>query len=187
MSPSPYRNLTISGKIGVGSTTLYNSLKEKLAPLGWTFFSGGEFMRDYAITNHLIDKNGPHHPATAYSDEVDIKMDTEMARRLKEESKLAIEADLAGFMARDIPHVLRILLVCDDILRIDRLVNRDHMTVDEAKQHIKNRERINTEKWTRLYGKYHYWDPKFYTLVIDTYRSSPHETLNQVLRELDIA
>ncbi len=56
-----FRNITISGRVGAGSSTLLSELKEYLEPQGWEFFSGGEFMRQYAIDHGLIDKNDPKH------------------------------------------------------------------------------------------------------------------------------
>lgn len=49
-----YRNITISGGVGTGTTTLANLLKQKLEPMGWKFFNGGEFMRQYAIDKGLF-------------------------------------------------------------------------------------------------------------------------------------
>lgn len=184
-SSPKFRNITISGRVAVGSTTLFSNLKEKLSPLGWQFFSAGEFMRDYAIRKGLISKDSVnHHAATAYSDEFDREVDGMMKKRLAEENQLVFEADLAGFMAQAIPGVLKILLVCDDALRIDRLVNRDKITIEEAKRHLRIREEENTKKWQGLYGNYDFWDPKFYDLVIDTYKHSPNETLEIVLEAI---
>jgi|DewCreStandDraft_4_1066084.scaffolds.fasta_scaffold00426_96 cytidylate kinase len=184
-SSSGFRNITISGKVAVGSTTLFNGLREKLSPLGWQFFSGGEFTREYAVKNNLFPKESrKHHAATVYSDEFDREVDTLIRKKLEEESHLVIESDLAGFNAQNIPSVLKILLVCDDALRIDRLVNRDNITIEEAKKHLKIREEENTKKWQRLYGRYDFWDPKFYDLIIDTYKHSPIETLNLVLDKI---
>lgn len=180
-----FRNLTISGKVAVGSTTLFKGLKEVLSPQGWQFFSVGSFTRDYAVKHHLFPKESKnHHSATVYSDDFDRYVDNLVKTKLKQENKLAIEADLAGFFARGIPEVLKILLVCDDVLRVDRLVNRDQITVEEAKHHLKMREEENLRKWQRLYGKYDFWDNKYYDLTIDTYRHSPKETLKLVLQAL---
>ena len=43
-----YKNITISGLPGAGSTTLLFRLKKELDFEGWKGFSGGEFMRTYA-------------------------------------------------------------------------------------------------------------------------------------------
>lgn len=178
-----WRNITISGKAGAGSTTLLKNLKEKL--FGWTFFSGGEFMREYAIEHNLfLASNKSHHKATVYTDEFDREADGLMKKRLKNEHHLVIEADLAGFNAKDIPGVLKILLVCSDALRIDRIVNRDDITVEEAKRYLREREEENMAKWERLYGTRDFWNPNNYDVVIDTYTHGPTETVDEVLKVL---
>lgn len=181
-----YDNITISGGVAVGTSTLLSNLKRNIEPLGWSFFSGGEFMRDYAIKNGFFPENSKiHHKATVYSDGFDNKVDFGMRERLMKEKHIVLESWLSGFMARDIKNVLRVLLICsDEALRIDRVANRDSVTVEEAKIFIKEREEENFKKWRRLYGNYNFFDPKYYQLVIDTYTTGPMETLGKVLDKL---
>jgi cytidylate kinase len=74
--------------------------------------------------------------------------------------------------------------MCDDSLRIDRVVNRDNLTVEEAKKHLFEREQANLSKWKRMYGVEDFWDPKYYDIVINTYSHGPKETLDLVLQAL---
>lgn len=180
-----FRNITISGRIGAGSSTLLAEMKKYLEPQGWEFFSGGEFMRQYAIEHGLIDKNdAKHHYATAYPDDFDKQVDYGMKERLEKKEKQVLEADLAGFMARGIPGVLKILLVCHDDIRVDRVANRDNATIEEAKEHVFKVEEFNVNRWHNLYGDYDFWDPKNFDLVIDTYSHSKVETVDEVLGAL---
>ena len=174
-----YKNITITGKICTGTTTLSGSLLKKLQPLGWQYFNAGQFFRDYCKKHNI-----PLVESQFKSEELVKKVDYGIQEKLQKESKNIFEAWLAGFMARDILGVLKVLLVCDDVLRIDRLVNRDSLTVEEAKEHIKEREKKNFEKWSKLYQATDFWNPKHYDLVIDTYSNSKEETLNEVLNKL---
>jgi cytidylate kinase len=74
--------------------------------------------------------------------------------------------------------------MCDDALRIDRVVNRDNLTVEDAKRHLWDREEANLTKWKRMYGVTDFWDPKHYDLIINTYSHGPKETLDLVLQAL---
>ena len=74
--------------------------------------------------------------------------------------------------------------MCDDALRIDRIVNRDNLTVKEAKEHIREREKANIGKWKRMYKTEDFWDPKHYDLIINTYSHGPKETVDLVLQAL---
>ncbi|MBL7150707.1 cytidylate kinase family protein [Candidatus Microgenomates bacterium] len=181
-----YHNITISGKVGVGGTTLFDNLKTHLGPLGWKFFTAGEFMRKYAQEKGLFPKDAKeHHLATAYSDEFDKKVDYGMRERMQKKDNQVFEGWLAGFMAREVKGVLKVLLICSDMsVVIDRIVNRDSIAIEEAKAHIKEREEKNIQKWKRIYGEHDFYDPKQYDLVIDTYANSKEETLEKVLKEL---
>jgi cytidylate kinase len=143
-------------------------------------------MRDYAIRNNLIKAEDPlHHDATVYSDEFDKKVDNESRDRLLREDHIVIEAWLAGFFNKDNNAVLRVLLTCSqDNVRVDRLANRESISIMEAKKQMKLREETNFEKWQRLYGNYDFFDQKYYNLVIDTYTSGPIETAGKVLDAL---
>lgn len=184
-----YDNITISGGSGVGTSTLAKNLKPYLETQGWTFFSGGEFMRQYAIEHGLFSKdNKGHHNAEVYSDDFDKEIDFGMQKTLKEKKHQVMEAWLAGFFAKDIPTTLRVLLTCsNEAIRIDRIVNRDKVTIDEAKKLIKEREETNIKKWKRLYGDYDFFDPQYYHLIVDTYSSGPMETTGMVLDALGFA
>jgi len=181
-----YSSLAISGRPGAGRSTLLKNLRPNLEPLGWEFFSGGEWSRQHSISLGKHDPNDPkHHLATDYGDEVDYQIDQALREKIsKPETHMAVESWIAGWNARGLPHVLKVLLMCDDSLRIDRIVNRDNATVEEAKAHLREREEANIGKWKRLYGVADFWDPKYYDLVINTYSHGPGQTLELVLQAI---
>lgn len=181
-----YSSVAISGKPGAGRTTLLKNLKLFLEPLGWETFSGGEWARQFAIEGgkHRPD-DVSHHKATDYSDEIDRQIDVDMRKKLSDPRvHMAVESWIAGWNMRGLAHVLKVLLICDDALRIDRVVNRDAMTVEQAKMHLKEREEANLTKWKRMYGVDDFWDPRHYDLIINTYSHGRQETLDLVLQAL---
>lgn len=172
-----YRNITISGGVAVGKNTLHGGLKPFLEPKGWHFTSGGQLLRDFA-------KEYVQPLASLAPDEFHHQLD-DRTKNLLGEGNYVIEAWLAGFMARDSDDTLRILLTCEnDALRIDRVANRDKVTIEQAKTYIKEREEGNFKEWKRIYGDYEFFSPEYYHLVIDTYSSSPQETVENVLEKL---
>lgn len=174
-----YRIVTLSGKIGVGTTTLAHNL---IHVLNWKYVNAGEIQRQFDRT-HGIDEN--KQGALARSDQHERKIDDMTKSILQKEFHLIYEAWLAGFIATGISKVLKVLLICPhEDIRIDRVVNRDNITVEEAKRWIKQREEENIAKWKKLYGDFDFWDPKYYDLVIDTYHSGPMETMGKVLDKL---
>jgi len=172
-----YKNITISGGVAVGKNTLQENLKSYLQPQGFKFTSGGQLLRDFS-------REYVQPLASLAPDEFHHKLD-DRTKKLLEEGKYVIEAWLAGFMARDRDDTLRILLICShDSVRIDRVVNRDKVTIEKAKAYIKDREETNFREWKRIYGDHDFFDPKYYHLVIDTYSSGPNETVGKVLDKL---
>jgi cytidylate kinase len=183
-----YKNITISGGVASGKGTLAKNLTAYLSPLGWKNFSGSDlahkFAPEYYNPSHK-DAKRTHHSATAYDDDTDREIDRRITMMLEKEEKIIVDSWLAGFNARHLPHTLRVLLICSQKqIVIERIVNRDLCSIAEAKIHLQKRNHDNFTKWQRLYGKYDFFDPKFYTLVIDTYSSGPLETMGKVLDAL---
>ncbi len=181
-----YSSIAISGPPGAGRSTLLKNLKPVVEAMGWETFSGGDWARQFAIESGKHSASDPrHHKATDYGDEIDHQIDAAMREKLSNpDNHVALESWIAGWNMRGLPHVLKVLLMCDESLRIDRVVNRENITVDEAKQHLREREEANLEKWKRMYGVEDYWDPKYYDVVINTYANGPKETLTLVLQAL---
>ena len=195
-----YRNVTVSGLPTAGASTLGMALAKVL---GWEYFSGGDFMRQYAINKGLFDSSTTaHHDATIYSDKFDRQVDFGMRKTLKSKRGKILDSWISSFMAQGIDGTLKILVLCsNDALRVDRIVNRDNLTVEEAKRHIFEREKKNVEKWSRMYAKQWkewvvdtglvdeskptwFWYPELFDLTIDTYHNSKQETLKKALEKL---
>ncbi|MBI3981134.1 cytidylate kinase family protein [Candidatus Microgenomates bacterium] len=172
-----YKNITVSGLICTGTTTLSKLLAEKL---GWERHSTGELQREYSKKNKI-----PLEFASQRPDQYERGLDAMVYDMLKNQRNKIIEGWLTGYLARDLPDVFKILLVCNEALRIDRLVNRENLPVEEAKELLETREKENLEKWTRLYGN-DFWNPAKYDLVIDTYANSKEEALNKTLKALQV-
>lgn len=192
-----YKNITISGLPGAGSTTLGKHLAKHL---DFHFHSGGDFMRKYAIDMGYFDpKQSVHHSATAYPDDFDLKVDYQMRADIAEKRGFVYESWLSGFLAQQIEGTCKILVYCsDDAVRVDRIANRDDISIAEAKEHIFAREQKNLDKWINMYSKewgewvvkpgtlsksepIYFWRPELYDLAIDTYKLGKEETLEKAI------
>jgi cytidylate kinase len=197
-----YRNITVSGLPGSGSTTLLNRLREHpdLKFHGWSGFSGGEFMRAYAAEKGLLDQNGKlHHTAEAYGEDFDREVDMGMRARLEKEEHWILESWLSGFVAQQVKGTFKILMICSNTaVKVDRIVNRDTVTPEVALENMNHRYRTNVAKWRRMYKQeWHdwvvktgkatesdpidFWQANLYDIVIDTYSTNQSEALDLVI------
>lgn len=179
------RIITVSGRIASGATTLAKGLAKIL---NWKHIEGGEvFWEEVRQRMHLSTKDTNMRP-----DEEDQLFDAELKRILGEDTHIVLETKLAGFNAQGIAGVFKILVVCDNSsgedqpqIRIDRLVNREGISVDEAKEEVLVREANDLAKWRKLYAggdpTWVYWDKTYYDLVINTYDHNQEETLHIAL------
>lgn len=181
------RNITISGRIASGASTLATHLCEKL---NWEFLNGGKLFRKFSAELGLNIIQTSTRP-----DKFDLEYEEKIKKLLKEGSRNVIQSHLAGFDAQGIKGVFKILTVCEDAegidkaeIRIDRLVNRDGKKVEDAKQEILERETQNLEKWRRLYADNNadwvYWDKKYYDLVVNTFSHNAEESVQIVLKAI---
>jgi len=174
-----FKNITVSGQIATGTSTLAQNL---VSVLDWQYINIGSLQREFD-RKHNIEEN--KQGAASRSDDHERGMEEMTKQKLTNEKNLVYEAWLSGFIAREIPGILKVLTICsEESIRIDRVVNRDNLSVEQAKSWIKQRESENISKWQKLYGKYNFWDPKYYDIVVDTYSSGPIETLGKVLDKL---
>lgn len=182
------RLITVSGRIASGSTTLAKRLAQIL---NWRHVEGGEIFWE-AIRQKLgLDpKDTGLRP-----DDTDQAFEQYQKRLLETDEHIVLETKLAGFNAQNIQGVFKILVICTDEngedqtnIRIDRLVNREGMTIEKAKEEVLVREKNDIEKWQRLYADSNdawvYWDERYYDLVINTYSHDKEQTVDLALAAL---
>lgn len=181
------RNVTISGRIGSGQTTLATHLAKKL---DWQLLEGGELFEKIHKELSLSELEVGKRP-----DKFDLEYEERIKKMLREESHHIIQSHLSGFDAQGIDGVFKILLVVEDDsgkdkkeVRVDRLVNSRGISVEEAKEEAVVREQRNLEKWRRLYANndsnWVNWDKKYYDLVINTYSHNADQTLKTALEAI---
>lgn len=181
------KNITVSGRIGSGQTTLATGLAEIL---GWDLLEGGALFEKIHDDLKMSELDVNSRP-----DDFDLSYEERIKKMLKDESNKIVQSHLAGFDAQGIPEVYKILVVCEDNegndktdIRIDRLVNRRGISIDDAKHEVMVREMGNLEKWRRLYAgndeNWVYWDKKYYDLIINTYSHNQEETLRVALEAM---
>ncbi len=183
------RNITISGRIGSGQTTLATKLADKL---GWELLEGGALFEKIHKELNMSELEVSKRP-----DKFDLEYEEKIKKMLRDERNHIIQSHLAGFDAKGIDGVFKILLVVEDDdgedkreIRIDRLVNSRGFSIEQAKEEAVIREQRNLEKWRRLYAKddqtWVYWHKNYYDLVVNTYSHNPDQTLKITLEAIGV-
>lgn len=185
------RIITVSGRIGSGSTTL---AKKLASHFGWKHVEGGEIFWEAVRSKLGLDPKDTN----LRPDQEDQLFDSQLKKTLREDKHIVLETKLAGFNAQGVDGIFKILVVCNDRIgedqpqiRIDRLVNREGVSVEEAKAEVREREINDLEKWRRIYAnndpKWMYYDPKYYDLVVNTYEHNQDETFKLALEAIGIS
>ncbi len=184
---SGIRNITISGRIGAGATTLAKKLSNVL---NWSLLEGGDLFEKIHKQLNISQIDVLERP-----DSFDLKFEAQIKKILTNERNQIIQSHLAGFDIQGIAGVYKILVICQDPqgedkadIRIDRLMNRDGISLQEAKHEALTREKENLEKFRKLYAhndqNWIYWDVKYYDLIVNTYSLNKEEALEFALSNI---
>lgn len=170
--------VTISGKICTGKTTLFWALQEQLV---WPTFSTSQYFRDYARAHQLILEK-----AEEQSDELTRKIDYRVSDMLLKNGNLLVEGWMAGIMANGYKGILKVLLTCDDRVRIKRFANRERVSIKEATKRIHDRETNLIIRLSAIYQRNDFVDPKKYDIVLDTTFTAQDKMLAAILSAIEI-
>lgn len=172
-----YLNIAISGEIGTGKSTLSRNLVKNL---GWKYVNLGDFFRKWHEDNNI-----PLENTTKIPPELDKKIDFGFQDQMAEDSDTVFEARLAGWLAKDLPKVLKVLVVCDFNIAMERAAKREHAPFEEVIKLNQIRSNGHKEKFKKLYGVDDFLDPKYFDLVVDTSHITPEAALEEVLKKLN--
>jgi len=147
----------------------------------WPTFSASQFFRDYAKRHSLSLES-----AEEQNDRLTKKVDLRMQQMLQGKGNLIVEGWMAGIMGENNPEVLRVLLTCDDEVRIKRFAAREKVSLTEAMENVKAREKNLFSVLESIYHRNDFTEPKNYNFVVDTTSLTPQALVQKVLDKLDI-
>ncbi|KKQ01794.1 MAG: Cytidylate kinase [Candidatus Roizmanbacteria bacterium GW2011_GWA2_36_23] len=172
-----YFNITVSGKICTGKSTLRNLLYKKL---NWQTYSTGEIFREYVKNNRLNLEQ-----ADEQNEKLAKKIDNQVRILLKTKKYLIVDSWMAGIMAKNLPGILKVLLICKDEIRYKRFANREKVSYDEAKEKVNERYDNWVNKLEKIYNRNDFMDKKHFDIVIDTAYITPQAVMKKVMIELE--
>lgn len=178
-----YKNIAISGRIAVGSSSLAKALSLRL---GWKLRDASQIFRDVTAQAGFNLEVDIDKAIVSRDDQIDKEVDIKTVETLSGGFNTIVTSKLAGFLSRNIENVLRILIVCSVEDRINRYKKDRGYSLTDAKRLLEEREEKDKEKWGRLYGELDFFDPQIFHLVIDSGKLRVEEEVDLILRHLNI-
>lgn len=113
--------------------------------------------------------------------DVDVELDRRLAERARQ-GDVVIESRLAAWIARNerLHHAVCVGLRCDDIVRAERVANREGISVEQALADNADREKVEADRYLALYG-IDLHDMSVYDLIVDTGIHAPDEVTRQIV------
>jgi predicted cytidylate kinase len=175
----PRLTITVGGLPGTGTSTLCSLLKERLG-LPYTY-AGHLFREEAARRGKTLAEFG----AMSQKDpSIDEALDDRQIFLLKR-GGLILEGRLSGWLAqRHRAPALKVWVVCDEAVRIGRIVQRDGGTVAQQADATWEREQSEADRYRRYYGV-DLSDLSFYDLVLDSTHLLPDALAAKVLEAVE--
>lgn len=176
-----YRNIAISGRIAVGSTSLAQALSQEL---NWPLRDGGQIFRQVMAEKGFNLETDVHQAVGDRADEFDREVDDKTVGLLSRPQGIIVTSKLAGFLSRDIKHTLHVLITCPLDTRIKRYSQDRGYQLEEAQNLIQLRQDQDQEKWSHLYSPCDFFDSEYFDLVLDSGELSVEEETKAVRAKL---
>lgn len=169
------RVITLTGEVCSGKSTIAKALLQRLPD--WEQANTGEKFRQICAARGISIQE-----VSSLPDDVHREVDNWQRSLAATESNMIIEGRLAGWLARDMEHVFRVYCYSDLNTRLQRYMQREHVSEQRAREDIDYRDRNDVLKYQRMYNLPDYRDPAFYNLQLDTSHQSAEE-LAQIIVE----
>lgn len=173
------RVITITGEVATGKSTIAKALLEKLE--GWRKANTGQKFREICASRGWSIQKVSFLP-----DDVHKEVDEWQKMVAETESKIIIEGRLAGWLTRDMPQVFQVFCWTPIDVRVQRYIEREHTSKDEARAEIEFRDERDVLKYQRTYGLEDYRNPEFYDLFIDTSKYTPEEIADLIIDKANL-
>jgi len=170
--------ITISGTPGSGKTTIAELLHEKL---GIPYISSGMIFREtakkYGMSLAEFSRYCEKH------EEVDRELDEKQLEILRK-GDIILESRLSGWLAyRNNVPAFKILIDADELVRAERIVNREGGDIKQRLEELLEREESERKRYLKYYG-INLRDTSIYNLIIDSSDKTPDEIIDIILEHL---
>ncbi len=175
-------NITITGNLGSGKTSVCNILREK----GLEIISAGAIFREVADEKGLsiVELNELAKKDRSVDDLVDARSE----KLGREKDGAVFDSRLAWHFAGESFKVFLCVSADEAAKRVyhDAVRNAEtYASVEEAREGLNERASLEKRRFQDLYG-INYYDAGNYDLIIETTAASPEAIAEEILKELDL-
>jgi cytidylate kinase len=176
--------IAISGDAGSGKSTVAKLVANRL---GYKHYSAGDIQRKYAKERGLtVEELGR---AEAKDDKIDRDVDRYISKVGESEDNLVVDAWL-GF--HFIKKSVKVFLKCSEDIAAKRIYDdtltnkrdaseRRAKSFDEAKRVMKDRIKVNRERWLKYYGV-DCMNKNNYDIIIDTSKITAEKAADKIIK-----
>jgi len=176
--------IAVAGLAASGKTTGAKSLAEAL---GLRYYSTGAIFREKAQEMGISIEDF----SKIRSDELDFEADKETVKRMME-GNVVVDGRLVGVLASVLKEleeseeiaIIRILYNPPIEIRAERYAQREGKPYDVSFEMIKERDKADMEKYSRMYGIKDLTDEKYYDIILDNSKWSAEDAKIEPLKHI---
>ena len=139
-------NISFAGLHGTGKSTIAKNVAQHF---DMTFYSTGMAFRELAKLKKMNLEEFSHFAEDNF--EIDRLLDGKIRLLAEKGNFYVFDGQLPAFMLGDLTSY-RILLICDNDVRLARMASRDNISLKESKQETTAREKSEQERFIQLYN-----------------------------------
>lgn len=176
-------NLTITGNLGSGKSTICKILKNK----GYTIISAGQIFRDIAKEKG-IDVNALNSKINENlkrEHDIDSLIDQRTEKAGKELDNVVFDSRLAWHF---VPDSFKVFISVDineaaeRVFRDSERKSEKYKSVSDAREHLLKRAGMEEIRYHELYGV-NYFNKENYDLIVDSTKRTPEQVADIILAE----
>jgi cytidylate kinase len=137
--------IAVSGPHGSGKSTAAKKVAEAL---NYEYISAGELFRDMAKNAQMNLEEFSREAEE--QEEIDKFIDDKTIELAESKDNIVVDAQLGGWMLKDKADML-VYITAPLQVRIDRIVQRENKTVEQARQETRTREESEKGRYQKLY------------------------------------
>ena len=176
-------NLTITGNLGSGKSTICKILKSK----GYTVISAGQIFRDIAKEKGIDVNtlNSEINENLKKEHNIDTLIDQRTEKAGKELDNVVFDSRLAWHF---VPDSFKVFISVDINTAAERVFkdserkSEKYASIDDAKEHLVKRANMEEIRYHELYGV-NYFDKSNYDLIVDSTKRTPEQIADTILAE----